>query len=1564
MSRETLNTKLNQTVTLFPLRLEIKEVSGRKTLAKQSFDRNIDPRSGEISWESKIEYEDVVFNQKEFWIRWYPDHIEGLVPAKKITPIEEDTFKKVLTTFEKQEQILDSADPPSIKETNEQFITDHASGNKDFADRMLKIFNGFRPGKLPEELHKACKEYNQQALSNILLSYDKNPENVGVRLGWGIYDLEHPGLNKVWREFVEEVGVVRARYIASHYENRSYSTDDVETEDPLKTILNQGVKITMLPPWLRLSTLHKTSDDDYEIKDLAKIAIPEHDQLFISKEDIPQARWMTDFPEALKKGMGTIISDPVLVKQIEDADWLIALGVDETGREKGLTGFEKILRGLRSMGEVTIVPQDSPTNNTDAANSPFSALETDFDSYFRKTRMKIDYVPNDQGYHLAPEFFESFNHRMDRGVIDTQLLSAALRIDPHVLSEIPYAGLKEQTEAGAMAQLLWSCGLGELKDYWSREFEIDKDHYFWVELEKFFVNYVRAAGPLPVLKIGDNPYGILPVTLMEEWPTFPAVGGVPEGTKDWDKVVNLLALFTQLLKDDFKFLSEKAPTLNRGDLPDKYNRLLEVLRRERVSRRVYAKGYATHPQLTSDSHYVVCPLVKDLPEDGVEDDQKSGLEYLEYIANWNRDEDGDLDTDKLKDKIALLDGVISEKQYSRFSLLHRIIAYYVDFLDSSEEEIIQRIESIQPFAKALVKLHPDRLEILMTEVLDLLSYRLDAWITALTTLKLNQCNPDNLFPTPGVYGWIEKPGQKSSGDPSSEYIQAPSMLQAAGAAIVANASKNSASHDEESPFHLNLSSEQVRKGLWYLQSLRQGHLSGEVLGYRLERMIQEEAKRLREEDPSLATANGIQEVDIYLLRDKYRLRRNRDGIGDDGEEPATPAVVDGAAFLDAAESDRFEGLESTVAYDPAIKSGNYESIVTRLKQYRDAGSDIAVYEMMMNYMVGKVPAATAWMDFLDGDCLPPEVLFVQTQRTGKPQASKIILSLPASNPLPTEGDPILKIADPILFDFANQLTPDWEGEKALLRFKRKDKEETIEINFRLQDDLQMEPLDLVLGGEQELVQRVRYFILDYWKRNEIEELGDFPLFGETDELLNEIEIEWTSPAGNKLEFPETYPGEYLNQAKTLLKVLQKNRTQEKPKSPDPSTATLEKGQSYDKPLTYDLTQEPYLSSITDFDPEKIDWPGIYDVLHERQEILSQKISDLIGEDASGGELGNLLALADADLVLAFSNPYTPDSLSLTLNAFGFPRNLSVMPAPSHDGADDAPAFAELIRTRLKETIQTLAKRQESLLKIKDKQSKPEIDLREKINLAVRFLGIAIDKPGFPLVLPIKHKDAEGWRLNFGNPISDITSSSSQYPLELYETIKPNVKDANKLFFKRNKFELYLRSIPDENLDELYYSSQPSIDGESWIALLPIDQFDEGIPSKIETTGVSLYFPTSKTQAPNAILIAVPPKITADGNWEISKLNQILKTTIDLMKIRMTTAEDVYGDNNLGRYFPFWLFRTKPELIPAATRTLADTFSEHLYHYILADSSEIHPSEREEPEVMAQRKLPPKLGENL
>src|SRR5262249_7306595 len=75
---------------------------------------------------------------------------------------------------------------------------------------------------------------------------------------------------------------------------------------------------------------------------------------------------------------------------------------------------------------------------------------------------------------------------------------------------------RDQDDAALMQHVLWPATWGYyLREGFSfalRERAVDLDRW-----RTFFTRYVRARGPLPPLRIGRQPYGVLPVTSLDAW---------------------------------------------------------------------------------------------------------------------------------------------------------------------------------------------------------------------------------------------------------------------------------------------------------------------------------------------------------------------------------------------------------------------------------------------------------------------------------------------------------------------------------------------------------------------------------------------------------------------------------------------------------------------------------------------------------------------------------------------------------------------------------------------------------------------------------------------------------------------------------------------------------------------------------------------------------------------------------------------------------------------------------------------------------------------------------------
>jgi hypothetical protein len=89
-----------------------------------------------------------------------------------------------------------------------------------------------------------------------------------------------------------------------------------------------------------------------------------------------------------------------------------------------------------------------------------------------------------------------------------------------ILANLPNASAKELLDARQMNTALWQAtwgyfllqmlGVGR-----PDESPLTDDDIAWVR--SHFIDYVRAGGPLPALRVGKQPYGILPVTSLNAW---------------------------------------------------------------------------------------------------------------------------------------------------------------------------------------------------------------------------------------------------------------------------------------------------------------------------------------------------------------------------------------------------------------------------------------------------------------------------------------------------------------------------------------------------------------------------------------------------------------------------------------------------------------------------------------------------------------------------------------------------------------------------------------------------------------------------------------------------------------------------------------------------------------------------------------------------------------------------------------------------------------------------------------------------------------------------------------
>ncbi len=227
--------------------------------------------------------------------------------------------------------------------------------------------------------------------------------------------------------------------------------------------------------------------------------------------------WMTDFGAALEAGMA--ISIPLDAQTRKGFGELIVVGA--TGRTGDVEGLADLLSAHRYTHGIDLVPQGSPTNNTDAAASAVSVDAPDLAPLFES---ELEFTPPRERPSLdAP------------GTLYRTRAAGAASIalglqEANALDRAANAGLAETERAHATNQALWpGTAVYTLESPlgFDGSSAVRGDDLEW--LRDWFCDYVRGGALLPVVRVGEQPYGLLPVTGMP----FGAASWQPATRREW-----------------------------------------------------------------------------------------------------------------------------------------------------------------------------------------------------------------------------------------------------------------------------------------------------------------------------------------------------------------------------------------------------------------------------------------------------------------------------------------------------------------------------------------------------------------------------------------------------------------------------------------------------------------------------------------------------------------------------------------------------------------------------------------------------------------------------------------------------------------------------------------------------------------------------------------------------------------------------------------------------------------------------------------------------------------------
>lgn len=902
---------------------------------------------------------------------------------------------------------------------------------------------------------------------------------------------------------------------------------------------------------------------------------PDGDDLRVPDE----LRWMVDFERARQWGLGFKV--PLNAAQARHGfDRLLVVGVrtsaDHEQARHMLEGlFEHHRQGRTGLA---LVPQGTPTNNTDSGGAGYTRSD-DADVSFDDRRQSSLFEPTDDWLEKR----------------DGQWLAELVGIDPAKLARVHAAGGADQSEARAMNIALWPATLGYLLDTMLDPVLAPAA----IETTRaFFIRYVVARGPVPGLRIGRQPYGILPTTAFSrlQWPE--QLDGRSERLFGGQvRFMARLHAITEELDRDWARLTEKVSRVgSTGDahqtlldvlglhpasveyhqrysesVTDLYNRmnlggfggaffaaLIALGYRESGTQLLRRLGYdgdevpdVLEQLFLKSAHRLNGPAIDDRPlseTESVRAYTPAGKNYIEWLADAARSS-----LDSLRRQEGFTDGQ-APKAILYLLLRHALMLGYWDtslklyrasdtldaprmremtrepkFIHVAEraasesrwQPLYQPLPEVTGSPTRLVADHirdilatsgpanhlgeqlaaldrlarvpTARLERLLADHLDSVSYRFDAWRTSLAHQRLAAMRYGATGESGGArsglylgaYGWLEdvrpkgfrlspirlepelarvfqrpKDAPLARDATNGGFIHAPSLNQAVTAAVLRSGFIAHASADAPGAFAVNLSSERVRRALAILEGLRGGQNLGALLGYELER--------------GLHDRYALAEVDefIFDLRKAFPLVAGRipeTGIPADAsiEDVEARNVVDGVALVEHVLS---TGQRSYPFGKPLPPAGSaqvqaIDAEVERLLDLHDAISDLALAEGVHQAAQGNYERAAATLDTFGKGSFPSEPDVIRTPRSGIGLTHRLAVHLtpglsPTSTPIPGLAWTPRSHGEPALNAWLASVLPDPEDVVCVVRWTDPVTATEQQVTVS-QQDLGLQPIDLV-----------------------------------------------------------------------------------------------------------------------------------------------------------------------------------------------------------------------------------------------------------------------------------------------------------------------------------------------------------------------------------------------------------------------------------------------------------------------------------------------------------------------
>jgi hypothetical protein len=914
--------------------------------------------------------------------------------------------------------------------------------------------------------------------------------------------------------------------------------------------------------------------------------------------------WLKDFPTAVKKGLGFVVS---LDEQsaLQGFDRLVVIGV-KLSYDKD--GCKQLLEDLLSDHHyskkgLAFVKQGTPTNNTDNADAGFTSKDQLNElSYF---------------VEAGKELFQPTV--TDDEATDGQRLAEYLGIEYAPLQNLLNSDCCDHSEAVAMSYALYEATAGYYLNSMLNEVVPEEEMKI---LRSFFCSYVTGRGPTAAIRVGKQPYGILPTSDFKTWKypertnrlnggdrffkglyrflsyleqhwqnaatTLPHIGKTGDASKNLLSVLGLNPTSVEYFQR-VGYSSDTIKNLESFQWGGKYfwdafkaswngytiPSLLEQFGYRRTRENGSAKPVPLLLQLIFQHYHTLLDAKNLIDGEVLSEDRKikpydtgRSVNYIDWlIANVDtqkiQEEDFEgaenpnsllymmlrhallLETshsiyDFLKKRNVVADELIRSRKFSNISTTptvshwevfdapvnvlvptegtNRSLYAHIHSISggSPDADVVEDLTKHKWALSVLTKLPTARLERAFAEHVDTLSYRLDAWQTALIEERLRsqrlpggQAGQRSKGVYLGAYGYLESvrpstskrvaisedllPSELKIGKgnlyhetANGGYVHAPTLNHATAAAVLRNGYLTHASPSDRELMNVNLSSERVRRAMYLIDGIRNGQPVEVLLGYQFERGLHEWSTRL----VNPVILNDL----IPEFRKSFPIKKTKvpqEGNVTGPEETIFDYHVTNG--LDLAQS-----LAAAPYITPSSALGSSKIDAIRIEKENiqntlDALRDVLVSESVYQLALGNFERAAAVMQSISDSHLPPDIEVIKTVRgTNLSFTNRVAIQFDVSQ----TGNPWAAIlmhqkamAEPALNNWLATLlgTPS----KIRCRVRAVDKDGNtlkrtdhtpVEIIISL-EQLALQPLDFILlvrkkveeSGTSELEGRIRYF---------------------------------------------------------------------------------------------------------------------------------------------------------------------------------------------------------------------------------------------------------------------------------------------------------------------------------------------------------------------------------------------------------------------------------------------------------------------------------------------------------